>query len=58
MRLASGAPPVAAVMNPPDSTIRSKADRSTMRSLMTGNAVARQGSIVIVSPSTNLRMCS
>ena len=38
--------------------IRSKALRSTQRSLSTGKASARQGSIVIVSPSLNVRMCS
>src|SRR5215213_1498875 len=38
--------------------IRSNALRSTTRSLITGNAAARQGSTVIVSPSLNLRMWS
>ena len=38
--------------------MRSKALRSTTRSLITGKAVARQGSIVIVSPSLKLRMWS
>ena len=38
--------------------IRSNAPRSTQRSLITGNASARHGSIVIVSPSLNERMCS
>ena len=38
--------------------IRSKARRSTHRSLSTGNGSARQGSIVMVSPSVNERMCS
>jgi hypothetical protein len=38
--------------------IRSKALRSTTRSLRTGNAFARQGSSVSVSPSLNRRMCS
>ena len=45
MRLASGAPPVSAVMKPPASTMRSNAERSTIRSLMIGKAVARHGSI-------------
>ncbi len=58
MMLASGAPPVGAVMKPPRSMIRSKVERSTMRSLMIGNALARQGSTTIVSPSVNLRMWS
>ena len=38
--------------------IRSNALRSTMRSLTTGKALARHGSIVIVSPSLNCRMWS
>ena len=38
--------------------MRSKALRSTTRSLTTGKALARQGSMVIVSPSRNRRMCS
>ncbi len=38
--------------------IRSNARRSTHRSLSTGKAVARQGSMVMVSPSANERMCS
>jgi hypothetical protein len=38
IRLASGAPPVGAEMKPPTSTMRSNAARSTMRSLMIGNA--------------------
>ncbi len=37
MRLASGAEPVFTPMKPPASTMRSKGDRSTTRSLMTGN---------------------
>ena len=58
MRLASGGPPVGAVMNPPCSMIRSKAERSTMRSLTIGKAPARHGSITISAPSSNLRMWS
>ena len=50
IRLASGAPPVGAVMNPPTSTMRSNAARSTIRSLMIGNAAARHGSTTISSP--------
>jgi hypothetical protein len=38
--------------------IRSKALRSTTRSRTTGNAAARNGSIVIVSPSRKARMWS
>ena len=56
--LASRAPPVGAVMKPPCSTMRSRAERSTIRSLMIGKAAARNGSITIVSPSANLRMWS
>ena len=38
--------------------IRSKALRSTIRSLITGKAAARQGSMVSSSPSRKLRMWS
>jgi hypothetical protein len=38
--------------------MRSKAPRSTTRSLITGKALARHGSMVISSPSLKLRMCS
>lgn len=55
---ASGAVPVGAEMYPPDWMIRSKAERSTTRSLTTGKAEARQGSTSIVSPSWNDRMWS
>ena len=55
---ASRAAPVGAVMNPPDSTMRSNAERSTQRSFTIGKPAARHGSTVIVSPSVNLRMCS
>src|SRR5690606_25269364 len=41
---ASGAVPVGALMYPPAWMMRSKALRSTTRSLMTGNALARHGS--------------
>ena len=58
MRLASGAPPVGDVMYPPDSTMRSKAERSTMRSLTMGKAPARHGSITMVSLLLNERMCN
>ena len=54
IRFASGAPPVGAVMNPPDSTMRSNADRSTIRSLMIGNAVARHGSTVMTRAGLEL----
>ncbi len=56
--LASGAEPVLAEMKPPAWIIRSREPRSTTRSLTTGKAVARHGSMVIVSPSENARMCS
>ena len=55
---ASGAEPVFAEMKPPAWMIRSKEDRSTTRSLMTGKASARHGSMLIVSPSRNSRMCN
>jgi hypothetical protein len=38
--------------------IRSRPDRSTIRSRSTGKALARNGSIVIVSPSRKNRMWS
>src|SRR5690606_19535375 len=38
--------------------MRSKAERSTTRSLMTGNASARKGSTVMVDPSSKWRMRS
>ncbi len=38
--------------------IRSKAERSTIRSRTTGKAAARHGSTTTVSPSANLRMWS
>ncbi len=53
--LASGADPVGAVINPPACMMRSNAERSTTRSLIGGNALARNGSTVIVSPSWKLR---
>ncbi len=56
---ASGAVPVGAEMKPPAWMMRSKAPRSTQRSLSTGNgSAARQGSMVISSPSLKWRMCS
>src|SRR5439155_133605 len=55
---ASGALPVRAVMNPPAWMMRSKAPRSTTRSLITGKARARHGSIHSSAPSGNERMCS
>ena len=42
--LASGAEPLRALMKPPAAMMRSKALRSTIRSLTTGKAFARQGS--------------
>jgi hypothetical protein len=56
--LPSGALPVGAEMKPPAATTASSASRSTTRSRTTGNAAARQGSIVIVSPSPKVRMWS
>jgi hypothetical protein len=38
-------------MKPPDSMIRSKAERSTTRSLTKGKPALRNGSTTIVSPS-------
>ena len=38
--------------------IRSNADRSQLRSLLIGKALARHGSMVMVSPSANVRVCS
>ena len=58
MALPSGALPVRTETKPPAAMIRSKAPRSTIRSLTTGNAAARQGSMVTVSPSRKLRMWS
>src|SRR5690625_1851984 len=52
---ASGAEPVLAEMYPPAWMIRSNAERSTTRSLMTGNGSARHGSTVMVSPSLKER---
>ena len=43
--LASGAPPVLTETKPPAWMMRSKALRSTTRSLITGNARARHGSM-------------
>ena len=56
--LASGAEPVRAVMCPPDEMMRSKAERSTTRSRITGKALARNGSMKSSSPSLKVRMCS
>ena len=58
IRLASGAEPVATVMYPPASIIRSNAERSTTKSRITPNAAARQGSTVMMSPSWKLLMWS
>ena len=53
-----GAEPVLTEMKPPAWMIRSKALRSTTRSLMIGKRSARHGSTVIVSPSClKERMC-
>src|SRR5205814_1543544 len=58
IEFASGALPVRAVMNPPAWTMRSKAARSTTRSLTIGNARARHGSIHSSAPSAKCRRCS
>src|SRR5205814_687957 len=50
MALASTALPVFTEINPPACIIRSKAPRSSIKSLITGNALARQGSTTMVSP--------
>ena len=56
MALASGTEFVRTEMKPPACRIWSYAERFTTRSLMTGNAAERHGSMVIVAPSLNLRM--
>ena len=56
MELASGAAPVRTVIKPPACWIRSKLLRSQTRSLMSGNAFARNGSTTISSPCLKLRM--
>src|ERR1700741_1449586 len=56
--LASGTPPVFTETKPPACCILSNAERSTARSLITGNGAARQGSMVIVCPSWKLRICN
>src|SRR6185436_9641925 len=55
---ASLALPVFTDTNPPADMMRSKEERSTAKSLITGNAALRQGSTTIVSPSLKLRMCN
>ena len=54
--LASGTELVRTEMKPPACRIWSYDERFTTRSLMTGNAAERQGSMVMVAPSLNLRM--
>src|SRR5690606_13525631 len=56
--LASGTPPVFTLTYPPACWMRSKEVRSTAKSFNTGNAAARQGSMTIVCPSWNDRMCN
>ena len=56
MALPSGTELVRTEMNPPACRIWSYDERFTTRSLMTGNAAERQGSMVMVAPSLNLRM--
>ena len=55
---ASGTLPVRTLMKPPACWMRSNDERSTIRSRCTGNAVARHGSIVMVSLSLNCRICN
>ncbi len=56
MEFASGAAPVLTEMNPPAVWILSKALLSIIRSFITGNGFARQGSTHIVSPSLKYRI--
>ena len=58
MALPSGALPVGTETKPPAWMIRSRALRSTIRSLITGKALARQGSMTSVSPCRKVRMWS
>ena len=58
IEFASGAEPARAATKPPACTMRSSALRSTTKSLINRNGLARNGSIVIVSPSAKLRMKS
>ena len=51
-------PEVLTLTKPPACWIRSKEERSTVRSFITGKAFALKGSIVMVSPSLNLRIWS
>src|SRR5690606_17175982 len=51
-------PEVFTDINPPACWIRSKEDLSTTKSFITGNALALKGSMVIVSPSLNIRICN
>ncbi len=56
--LASCALPVLTDTKPPAEIMRSKDERSTTKSFMTGKATARHGSTTMVSPSLNERMCN
>src|SRR5690606_17441899 len=56
MPFASGTPPVLTFTYPPACWILSNAVRSTARSLITGKAEARQGSMTTVCPSWKLRI--
>ena len=56
MLFASCGWPVRTVTYPPACIILSKAPRSTIQSLITGNAAERHGSTVITSPSLKRRM--
>jgi len=54
----SGTPPVVTETYPPSCIILSRAVLSTTKSLIIGNGFALQGSMVMVSPSLNLRICN
>src|SRR5690554_3621741 len=56
MALASACGPVVTEVYPPTWMMRSSALRSVTRSLMIGKARARNGSMVMVSPSEKLRI--
>src|ERR1051325_3207002 len=55
---ASCAFPVFTETKPPAAIMRSKAERATTSSIATGKPFARQGSMVMESPSLNARMCN
>ena len=51
-------PEVLILIKPPACWILSNDERSTTRSLTTGKALARKGSITMVSPSLNFLICN